>query len=281
MVINTPAPVFGKLKTGLFRMKENYWTWREKGTGDWLLIYTLSGNGRFGHVHGEFVAGRGDIVLIRPHTRHDYGLEKQLRRWGLLWAHFIPKAEWIPLLTWPEEAQGLMRLKITDEEIRKKIVHRFLEVNQLSMHQDTFAMNALEEVLLWCDMINPQSKTSLLDVRIRRTLDYLYQNFEKPISIPMLAQKSGLSASRFAHLFRQEVGNSPVQFLEVQRINHACRLLELTQYSVSEIGYKVGFQNPFYFSLRFKRQMGVSPRFYREKTISRLKIKMSGKKQLS
>jgi AraC family transcriptional regulator, arabinose operon regulatory protein len=264
----TSTPPLDKLTTGFYRMRNRYFAWREKGTSDWLLIFTVAGKGRFGHLRGEIVSQPGDIILIRPQTRHDYGLENTLRRWDLLWAHFIPRAGWFPLLNWPEEAKGLMRLHLGDEDIVQKVRKRFLEVNRLAhdslSNGEAFAMNALEEVLLWCDRANPESKTLRLDLRVRRTLDYLYQNFENPISIPGLAKRSGLSTSRFAHLFREQVGSSPGQFLERHRLNQARQFLEFTQYSVTEIAYKVGFQNPFYFSLRFKQETGLSPRAYRD-----------------
>lgn len=268
ILVNTPAPPPGKLRTGFFQMKGQYFVWRDKGTLDWLLIFTMGGKGRFGHLNGEIITQSGDLVLIQPHILHDYGLEKTLRRWDLLWAHFIPRANWIPLIAWPEEARGIMRLRLTDKEIHKKIQNRFSDVNRLAKdslsYGEDFAMNALEEVFLRCDRVNPLSKALRLDLRIRRALDYLYQNFEKSISISALAKSSGLSVSRFAHLFREQVGSSPGHFLEMHRLTQARQLLEFTQYSISEIAYRVGFQSPFYFSLRFKHEVGLAPRAYRD-----------------
>jgi AraC-like DNA-binding protein len=53
----------------------------------------------------------------------------------------------------------------------------------------------------------------------------------------------------------------------LQRINRARQLLELTAMSIKEIAAEVGYENPFYFSLRFKKQTGTSPRDYRQKQI--------------
>jgi len=52
-------------------------------------------------------------------------------------------------------------------------------------------------------------------------------------------------------------------FLETQRLRRARELLEHTLLNLTEIAEKVGFSSPFYLSLRFKKQFGVSPRDYR------------------
>jgi AraC family transcriptional regulator of arabinose operon len=74
-----------------------------------------------------------------------------------------------------------------------------------------------------------------------------------------------MSVSRVAHLFREQVGVTPQQFLERQRMERASQLLEMTALSVKEIAHQVGFENPFYFTLRFKRQTGQSPTAFRSR----------------
>ena len=55
----------------------------------------------------------------------------------------------------------------------------------------------------------------------------------------------------------------PMVFLEIERLDRARRLLELTPSSINDIALKTGFENPFYFSRRFKFRTGFSPRDYR------------------
>jgi AraC family transcriptional regulator of arabinose operon len=67
-----------------------------------------------------------------------------------------------------------------------------------------------------------------------------------------------------AHLFRAQVGQTPQRFLEQQRLDRAKQLLAFTPNSIKTIAYELGFENPFYFTLRFKRYTGSSPRQYRK-----------------
>ncbi|HZP83521.1 MAG TPA: helix-turn-helix domain-containing protein [Chthonomonadaceae bacterium] len=246
-----------------------YTTWRSNGTNDWLLIYTLSGPARFGFEGGQIIAQPGDMVLIRPGTRHDYGPAVMPGRWERIYTHFHPRPEWHELLDWPEEAPGLMRLKLADPDIHQKIVARFLDQHRLASgglpRKERFAMNALEEILLWCDTQNPRSAHARLDGRVHKAMEYLCAHLQEDIALATVAQVSGLSVSRLSYLFQQHLGLTPQQFLEQQRINRAKQLLDWTPRAVQEIAQEVGYNSPFYFSQRFKRHTGLSPRNYRRR----------------
>ncbi len=168
-------PEVAQLVTGHFHETAGYETWRARGTSDWLLIATVDGGGRFGHAGGEFTTIPGDLVLCRPGTRHDYGVAPDGGGWELLWAHFHPRPDWSPWLVWPEEAPGLMRLTLPDPVLWRKVLGRFTEAHHLATgalrQRETFAMNALEALLLWCDTQNPLSEQAGLDSRVRDAMD--------------------------------------------------------------------------------------------------------------
>ena len=250
--------------TGHFQEGPKYATWRRHGTGDWLLVCTLDGAGRFGYGGGDVRVHAGDLILIRPGTLHDYGTVGE--SWDLLWVHFHPEPAWQPLLAWPEAAPGLMRLRPADTAATEKITGRLGEMHRLATgalpRRGLLAMNALEEVLLWCDM-QPRPGALRLDPRVQTAMDFLCRHLGDPVSFDALAAECGLSASRLSHLFREQSGLTPMQFLEQQRMNRACQLLDFTTRSVTAIAAEVGYENPFYFTLRFKQHTGSSPRGYR------------------
>lgn len=266
---NTPHQTTASLVTGHFFQTGGYAAWRERGTDDWLLIYTLGGRGRFGHRGGQMRAEPGDMVLLRPGTLHDYGVEPELRRWELLWTHFQPRPAWHEWLIWPEIAPGLMRIQLEDTALRERAVAHLWEAHRLATgalpRREMFALNALEASLLWCDAQNPLSAQARLDSRVREAMDYLCRNLDAKITLETLASASHLSVSRFAHLFREQAGMTPQQFLERQRLSRARQLLERTGQTVQAIAAEVGFDNPFYFTLRFKKHTGLSPRDYRKR----------------
>ena len=263
----------GQVVAGHFDVLHPYCVLRPDGRKDWLLTYTCGGAGRFGceeagTLGGEVLARRGDLVLLPPGSLHDYGVAAHSDSWDFLWAHFYPRPHWYAWLKWPELLPPLMTLHL-EAPYREQIQSRFEDAHRLAMgvgeHREALAMNALEEVIIRCDARNPNAQASRIDPRVKQTMDFLCQHLHDTVSTPMLAARGGLSPSRLAHLFRDHTGMSPQQFLELQRLNRAGKLLELTSRSIQDISEEVGFNCPFYFSLRFKRHTGLSPRDYRKR----------------
>lgn len=127
------------------------------------------------------------------------------------------------------------------------------------------AITALESALQWIDEANPLADTAAeaVDPRVRTAMDLLCRRLNERLTVEDLADACCLSASRLAHLFREQVGQSPMRFLEAQRIRRARELLEHSALGVAEISDRVGFESPFYFSRRFSLAVGMSPRAYR------------------
>lgn len=125
-------------------------------------------------------------------------------------------------------------------------------------------MNALEEVLLWCDAENPRH-AGPADPRVRAAMDHCVRNLADAITLASLAKACGLSPSRLSFLFQAEVGASPMRWLERQRLVRAKDLLEATVEPIGEVAEQVGFADAFYFSSRFRRAFGMSPRAWRKR----------------
>lgn len=100
--------------------------------------------------------------------------------------------------------------------------------------------------------------------RVDRVIDYVREHYARPLTADALAQVAGLSVSRLNVLFRQETGQSPLEFVRYTRIECARRLLGDPDLSVKEIAALAGFDDVYHFSKVFRRIDGVSPSRYRE-----------------
>jgi len=256
----SPSPEVRRLQTGEFDEGPEYATYRRRGTTDWLLVLTRGGAGHF----SEVPAAPGTIVLVRPGTLHDYGTVGE--RWRFLYAHLHPKPEWRPLLDWPEVAPGILLLQPASAAFERIAAHLLDAVRyQRSVlpQGEQLSVNALEAALLWCDTQNP--KAVRIDDRLLRVIERIDQDLKAPLDLPLLARVANLSVSRFAHLFREQLGVSPQQFVERRRLDAAARLLELTARPIASVAAEVGFADPLYFSTRFRRHTGTSPTTYRRR----------------
>ena len=102
-----------------------------------------------------------------------------------------------------------------------------------------------------------------MDRRVKRTKTVLDQQYRDPPSLEKLAELVGLSASRLAHLFRDETGMSIQSYIVERRLFMAAMLIVQSDEQISQIAYRVGFGDVSNFNHSFKRRFAMSPREYR------------------
>jgi len=254
------------LVAGVLEGDTRYSTWRTKGTPDYLLMYTQAGCGRVGHRHGELLVRPGEVVLIRPGIHHDYGTARSAALWRLIWAHFQPRPHWLEWLSWPEPAPGVLKLQLEGEaqtSVEQALLLMDTRARSALPRRESFAMHALEEALLWCASVQPSAQTR--DQRVVAAMAFLIENLAQPLTLADVAAAAGLSVSRLSHRFKEEVGITPWQFLERERLGRAAQLLRLTARPIAAIAEEVGFGSAIHFSLRFKSAFDVSPRAFRKR----------------
>lgn len=98
----------------------------------------------------------------------------------------------------------------------------------------------------------------------RNAVTYMNSHIQEKISLQTLARISGLSQSRFSHLFREETGDTPMAYLQKERIKTAQTMLLYTDYSVSEISNILCFSSESHFIQVFRKITGTSPGKYRK-----------------
>jgi len=99
--------------------------------------------------------------------------------------------------------------------------------------------------------------------RVSMALDFITQNYARPLTLTEVARECGVSAYRLAHLVKDHTGKTVLQLILHTRIQHARQLLETTTRSCADIAYGVGFNDQSYFIRHFKRITGETPARYR------------------
>ena len=105
-----------------------------------------------------------------------------------------------------------------------------------------------------------------MDRRIEDALRLLAEEFAKPLTLEASAKVVGFSASRFRHLFRQELGLPPMKYLRSVRMRHAQTLLQVTTMAVKAIASEVGYHDNSHFVREFEKETGFSPTRFRSQT---------------
>ena len=103
-----------------------------------------------------------------------------------------------------------------------------------------------------------------LDKTLSSAIEYITDNWNKVFSVSDLAKHCCVSESTIYHLFRKELGQTPVSFLNSIRINVALEYLENSNYSVSTISRMVSFNSENHFRKVFVNLTGTTPLKYRK-----------------
>jgi AraC-like DNA-binding protein len=103
--------------------------------------------------------------------------------------------------------------------------------------------------------------------RISRAVVHLREHYTEPLRIEEIARELGMSVSGFHHHFKSVTSMSPLQFQKQIRLQEARRLMLGEDLSAASAGFRVGYENPAYFSRDYKKLFGAPP----QRDISRLR----------
>ncbi|CAM2157507.1 HTH-type transcriptional activator RhaS [Pararobbsia alpina] len=98
---------------------------------------------------------------------------------------------------------------------------------------------------------------------INQVLSYIQQNVAGTLREADVAELAGMSVSTFTRFFRKNTGCTFMQYLHRLRINEACELLMCSNLSVTDICYRIGFNNLSNFNRQFLTAKGMPPSRFR------------------
>ncbi|MBD3419911.1 MAG: helix-turn-helix domain-containing protein [Chitinivibrionales bacterium] len=266
----TSITPISSIATGHYQTKPGYHIRRPRGKHDWLLIATVAGEGVITYPGSQVRTTDGECILYEPQAYQDYAISPSKGVWEILWAHFLPDSRWLSHIRWTSLTKGVRYLRISNQKLRDDAFNELAAMNRYAKSQHTqsyrLAMNCLERFFVLCTLEFDQQSGLHCDHRIGKALEYLAKHATEPISVARLAAYCAMSPSRFAHAFKEQLGISPMQYAERQRIEQARELLSFSTISITEIAYNLGFSSPYHFSNRFKLHTGCRPSAYRHTT---------------
>lgn len=100
---------------------------------------------------------------------------------------------------------------------------------------------------------------------VKEALEYIRHNLYDPsLSLKAVAAAIYSNESYLSRVFKKEVGQSLIEYISKKRIEESIRLLNTTDMRVYEIAEKVGFRDSHYFSICFKKQMGITVKDFKQ-----------------
>ncbi|QUI24031.1 response regulator [Vallitalea pronyensis] len=123
-------------------------------------------------------------------------------------------------------------------------------------------MDVVEEMIQYFHNLHGKQVTN---ESVKEVMYYVGCNYMHDITLSMVADHIQMNMAYLSHLFKQEVGESFVDYLKHIRIDKAKYLLEHTNESINSVASQVGFYDRRYFSKIFKKLEGINPTAYKRK----------------
>lgn len=240
-------------------------------------------NGKAEHqIYGtKYEISRGDVLIIPVHQDHAYLNAENLEIINALFdpAELEKAAFDLPELTgyqrlfsksnsssFPAKHKGRLNIPAAKFAVVVSLLTNFIsEIEAKRPGYKAMAASLFVQaigIIVRChEHINTPP---LLISRIEQTLNFIEEHHNKNISLNQLARRAYMSRSSYQRNFRKLMNTSPIDYLVNLRIRKASALLLChPELNITEIAFSVGFSDSNYFSRRFRKITGHTPRDFR------------------
>jgi len=253
---------------GFYPKAKYHYRKRQHGSSQHILIYCTDGAGWF-ELNGQTInVEQGQFLYIPAGMPHVYG-SRENDPWSIYWLHFKGEqsAHLETLLTGTHNPSYCRSVSYSEERI--KLFDRIYATLETGYSADnlTYVNMCLWHFLssfCYSDIFllpQRQEYKDIMDIAI----EYMRENLHRPLQLQELASHIHISVSYFSALFKKKTGYPPLEYFNHIKIQKACQYLQFTKMHIKEIAYKIGIDDPFYFSRLFANMMGIAPAEYRQK----------------
>lgn len=135
------------------------------------------------------------------------------------------------------------------------------------------ALMTRRQVIAWIEHLKKYlsemlgDRAMLKSEPVEKARQYVLDHIEEHISLQDVANEVCISAGYLSTLFKKQYNQSFVSFINQAKIDRACELIAEQKYLISEISYRLGFENAYYFTKVFRRCTGMTPSEWEKKHV--------------
>ena len=137
-----------------------------------------------------------------------------------------------------------------------------LEIERISSHTDTAALMR-DMFRSYCRLVRRHSGQMYSPV-VQKAILIIDSDLSADLSLGVLAKQQGISSGYLSTVFKKETGKTVSEYIREKRIKHAAHLLATTHLQVQTVALHCGIMDVQYFSKMFKKQLGQTPKEYRD-----------------
>ena len=232
----------------------------------YIIHVVLDGKGTYHIKNEKYSLQKGNIFLIPPGESTFYRSDAE-EPWLYAWLSFGGKV-----------AEEIIHYSIFKEDNYSITSTNIQQYSDIILECMNYSRDTLEDELKLNELIyrflrllltdggefSPSVKQKFSRLAIE-AMTYIGEHYVEEITVKDVADHLAVNRSHLSRVFHNHFGMSMKEWLLRVRINHAAYLLSMTNDSVENISYQVGFRSLVVFSRIFKKMTGETPTHYRKR----------------
>jgi AraC-like DNA-binding protein len=226
---------------------------------DYQLVYVTRGRGVYISDERESKVEEGTVIAIFPEVRHAYHPEPETG-WEEYWVGFKgASVDRLSASGFHKPEHPLFRIGL-----QPSILAIFEDIFRSVRAQAPFyQLRAGALIYLLLAEIHSMERISEQQGDTERLVErakfLMHENIYGTLDLDEIGERLGASRARFYEAFKSYTGMTPYQYFINLKINRAKELLGQDGASVKEAAFRLGFEDPYYFSRLFRKKTGLSP----------------------
>lgn len=255
---------------GWHNCNDKYYVCRDaKGAFDYLLIFTVEGEGTAIVDRTEYHLTANSMMIFPKDIRHEYSVPEG-GNWEFYWIHLSGVNCEALLGHIVGEYGNCIRISCLQEMV--DCIEQLLTSEYRYYQYEFFAARVISNMLF--TLIDALG-SSVQDAQRRRTqttkvIEYIEKNFSESLQLSDISASMYISTEHLIRVFHEETGMTPYQYLKQFRMRKACQYLHDLERSIGEVAASVGYQSLSSFIAQFKEHYGLTPRKYRRFFVMKL-----------
>lgn len=240
---------------------------------EYQLVYITKGSGYFSSQSCKLrkIQG-GTMILLFPGEWHSYYPDKETG-WDEYWVGF--RGSYMD----KQVEKGFFSKKepLLPIRLSATIVGLYEDILSIALQEKSGYQQMISSIVLhilgaiyYKEKNNQFNNTKVVD-KINQARIIIKESLETSLTPEGLAVQLGLGYSWFRRIFKEYTGVSPARYQQQQRMLRAKEYLADTKMNISEIAYRLGFDNAGHFATFFKRKEGITPSEFRERISLQMK----------
>lgn len=246
---------------GFYPKAKHHYRKRPNGCVHNILIYCIDGKGYISIKNTLYTLTSNKCLIIPACQSHFYHADNK-NPWSIYWfsfagskcncfSHFFSRTIHIDKTPNSRIADRINLLNEILKTLELGLSNEHIEYANLSLHSllATFFYIETYRAIIGVEKKDP----------VESAIAFMHDNIYNILLLKDISNHVSLSESHFSKIFKQRTGSSPVDYFIHLKMLEATKLLRLTNLRIKEISYRLGYEDPCYFSRLFTKHFGKPP----------------------